>query len=180
YSFLTTLDGGEARGYVDVPRVELAVAAHLCQAASALHAMAILQVHQAKALKKLHEGSPESGLMQELRTLTDFVLRLTNVQVMSTMVFQECHLWLNLAQMRDADKVHLRKHLRPHPQGLLLPLPHTHLLIKRAISFISGSFMRVLIVSDALLPHTQTRSMNSPLNVELQDCFLCKIREDEE
>ncbi len=42
------------------------------QAASALHAMAILQVHQAKALKQVHEGSTDPGLMQELRTVTDF------------------------------------------------------------------------------------------------------------
>ncbi len=81
---LATLDGGAARGYVDIPQVENAVAVHLylqnaatwrncpslpskaCkltaaftakaysaagQAASALHAMAILRVHQAKALK---------------------------------------------------------------------------------------------------------------------------------
>ncbi len=37
------------------------------QAASALHAMAILQVHQAKALKQVHEGSTDPGLMQDLR-----------------------------------------------------------------------------------------------------------------
>ncbi len=37
------------------------------QAASSLHAMAILQVHQAKALKQVHEGSTDPGLMQELR-----------------------------------------------------------------------------------------------------------------
>ncbi len=81
---LTTLYGGVARGYVDIPQVESAVAVHLCpqnaatcrnrphlpskacmltpalaakacsaagQAASALHAMAILRAHQAKALK---------------------------------------------------------------------------------------------------------------------------------
>ncbi len=45
------------------------------QAASALHAMAILQVHQAKALKQVHEGSTDPELMQELRTVTDFALR---------------------------------------------------------------------------------------------------------
>ncbi len=33
------------------------------QAASAQHAMAILQVHQAKALKQVHEGSTDPGLM---------------------------------------------------------------------------------------------------------------------
>ncbi|KAL0195082.1 hypothetical protein M9458_008661, partial [Cirrhinus mrigala] len=82
-----------------------------CQAASALHAMAILQVYQAKVLIQLHEGSSDSEVMQELRPATDFALRATKVtvralgQVMSTMVVQERHLWLNLAQMSDVDKV---------------------------------------------------------------------------
>ncbi|KAI2646090.1 Sentrin-specific protease 2 [Labeo rohita] len=73
--------------------------------------MAILQVHQAKTLKQLHQGGSDPRLMQELRTATDFALRATKVtarslgQVMSTMVVQERHLWLNLAQMSDADKV---------------------------------------------------------------------------
>ncbi len=53
------------------------------QAASALHAMAILQVHQAKALKQVHEGSTDPGLMQELRTATDFALRATKVTARS-------------------------------------------------------------------------------------------------
>ncbi|KAI2662325.1 Dihydroxy-acid dehydratase [Labeo rohita] len=81
------------------------------QAASALHAMAILQVHQAKALKELHQVGPGPRLMQELHTANDFALRATKVtawslgQVMSTMVVQEHHLLLNLAQMSDADKV---------------------------------------------------------------------------
>ncbi len=80
------------------------------QAASALHAMAILQVHQAKALKQVHEGSTDPGLMQELRTATDFALRVTKVtarslgKAMSTMVVQERHLWLNLAEMKDVEK----------------------------------------------------------------------------
>ncbi len=80
------------------------------QAASAQHAMAILQVHQAKALKQVHEGSTDPGLMQELRTVTDFALRATKVtarslgKAMSTMVVQERHLWLNLAEMKDVDK----------------------------------------------------------------------------
>ncbi len=72
--------------------------------------MAILQVHQAKALKQVHEGSTDPGSMQELRTATDFALRVTKVtaqslrKAMSTMVVQERHLWLNLAEMKDADK----------------------------------------------------------------------------
>ncbi len=80
------------------------------QAASALHAMAILHVHQAKALEQVHEGSTDPGLMQELRKATDFALRVTKVtarslgKAMSTMVVQERHLWLNLAEMKDVDK----------------------------------------------------------------------------
>ncbi len=77
---------------------------------AAQHAMAILQVHQAKALKQVHEGSTDPGLMQELCTATDFALRATKVtarslgKAMSTMVVQERHLWLNLAKMKDVDK----------------------------------------------------------------------------
>ncbi|KAI2655706.1 Transposon Ty3-G Gag-Pol polyprotein [Labeo rohita] len=140
---LTTLDGGPARGYTEVPQVERAIAMHLCpqnaaswrgrprlpsrackfssalvakayaasgQAASALHAMAILQVYQAKVLKNLHEGVPDPELLHELRSATDYALRATKVtaqalgRAMSTMVVQERHLWLNLAEMRDAEK----------------------------------------------------------------------------
>ncbi|XP_051560716.1 uncharacterized protein LOC127445028 [Myxocyprinus asiaticus] len=80
------------------------------QAASTLHAMAVLQVHQAKGLKELQEGSSDPGLMQELRSATDLALRVTKItartlgQVMSTLVVQERHLWLNLIEMREADK----------------------------------------------------------------------------
>ncbi len=76
------------------------------QAASALHAMALLPAYQAKALKQLHEGSSDSCLIQELCTLTDLALQAMNVtkrslgQTMSTLVVQERHLWLNLADMR--------------------------------------------------------------------------------
>ncbi len=53
------------------------------QAASALHAMAILQVYQAKALKQVHKGSTDPGLMQELHMVTDFALRATKVTAWS-------------------------------------------------------------------------------------------------
>ncbi len=74
--------------------------------------MAILQVHQAKALKQVHEGSTDPGLMQELHTATDFTLRAAKVtarslgKAMSTMVVQERHLWLNMIEMKDVDKAH--------------------------------------------------------------------------
>ncbi len=52
----------------------------------------------------------DPGLMQELRTVTDLALRATKVtarslgKAMSTMVVQERHLWLDLAEMKDVDK----------------------------------------------------------------------------
>ncbi len=144
-SVLTTLDGGAAQVYVEIPPVERAIAMQLCpqgatawrgnprlpsrackfssaltaraygasgQAGSALHAMALLQVHQAKALKQLHEGGADPGVLQELRTATDLALRATKVtawalgQTMSTLVVQERQLWLTLADMKESDKHH--------------------------------------------------------------------------
>ncbi len=76
------------------------------------HAMAILQVHQAKALKQVQEHSTDPGLMQELRTAANFALRATKVtarslgKAISTMVVQERNLWLTLAEMKDVDKAH--------------------------------------------------------------------------
>ncbi len=58
----------------------------------------------------MHEGSSDPGLMQELRTVTDLALRVMKVtarslrRAMSTMVVQERHLWLDLAEMKDVDK----------------------------------------------------------------------------
>ncbi len=80
------------------------------QAASALHAMALLQVHQSKALKQLRGGDADPGVLQELRTAMDLALRATKVttralgQTMSTLVVQERHLWLTLADTRESDK----------------------------------------------------------------------------
>ncbi|XP_057213817.1 uncharacterized protein LOC130568789 [Triplophysa rosa] len=51
------------------------------QAASELHAMAILHVHQTKALNRLDEGKHDSAVMQELRTATDLALQETKVTV---------------------------------------------------------------------------------------------------
>ncbi len=68
------------------------------QAASALHAMALLQVHRAKALKQLYESGAGPGVLQELRTATDLALWAAKVtaralgQTMSTLVVQERHL----------------------------------------------------------------------------------------
>ncbi len=106
--------GGVARGYIDVPQVEsgwgapvptkhttwrnrLRLSSKACklmaakansaagQAASALHAMAVLQVHQAKALKQMHEGCTDPRLMQELRSATDFALRACSATLSRTL-----------------------------------------------------------------------------------------------
>lgn len=58
---------------------------------------------QSKALKKLCKGSFDPGLMQEQRVTK--VMARSLGQVMSTMVVLELDLWLNLAEMCDANKV---------------------------------------------------------------------------
>ncbi len=79
------------------------------EATSALHAVALLQVHQAKALKDLHEGGHDLVVLHELRAATDLALRPTKVTAQSlgksTLVVQECHLWLCLADMKEHEKV---------------------------------------------------------------------------
>ncbi len=73
--------------------------------------MALLQVHQAKALRDLHEGGHDPQVHHELRAAMDLALRATKVtaravgRAMSTLLVQERHLWLCLADMRDTDKV---------------------------------------------------------------------------
>ncbi len=81
------------------------------EAASALHAMALLQVHQAKALRNLHEGGHDLAVLHELRAATDLALRATKVtaqslgRAMSTLVVQDRHLWLCLTDMKEQEKV---------------------------------------------------------------------------
>ncbi|CAM4673041.1 unnamed protein product [Leuciscus chuanchicus] len=80
------------------------------QAASSLHVMALLQVHQAKALMDMHECSPDQELMGELCNTTDCTLQGINVVACgvvlanSTLGDQERHLLLNLADMRETNK----------------------------------------------------------------------------
>ncbi|KAI2651906.1 ORF V: Enzymatic polyprotein [Labeo rohita] len=97
-------------GDIQVTMQNVPSAPKALRTATALHAMATLQVYQAKVLKHLHERGSDQGAMEELRAATDFALRATKVtarslgQVMSTIVVQERHLWLTLAQMADVDK----------------------------------------------------------------------------
>ncbi|KAI2655437.1 hypothetical protein H4Q32_017837 [Labeo rohita] len=95
------------------------------QAASALHTMAILQFYQNKVFTDLHEGVPGPELLQERHSATDYALRATKVIVqalgkaMSTMVVQECHLWLNLAEIQSSGRISNDKFIG---QSILWPL----------------------------------------------------------
>ncbi len=62
------------------------------EAASALHATALLQVHQAKALKDLHKSGHDPEVLKELRTATDLTLRATKVTA-SSLGLSCPHLW---------------------------------------------------------------------------------------
>ncbi len=84
------------------------------QAGMALHTMAILQAYQADVLKEMDEGTgltPEA--VNELRRATDLALRATKHTAravgrsMAGSVAAERHLWLNLTEIREKDKVFL-------------------------------------------------------------------------
>ncbi len=81
------------------------------EVASALHGIALLQVHQAKALRDLHEGGHDLVVLPELRAATDLALRAMKVtaqslgHAMTTLVVQERHLWLCLTDMKEQEKV---------------------------------------------------------------------------
>ncbi len=50
---------------------------------------------------ELHEDGQDPEVLKELRTATDLALG----HAMSTMVVQECHLWLCMSNMRETDKM---------------------------------------------------------------------------
>ncbi len=81
---------------------------------AALHTMAILQAYQADVLKEMDEGTgltPEA--VKELRRATDLALRATKHTAravgrsMAASVAAERHLWLNLTEIREKEKVFL-------------------------------------------------------------------------
>ncbi len=84
------------------------------QAGMALHTMAILQAYQADVLKEMDKGT---GLtleaVKELRRATDLALRATKHTAravgrsMAASVAAERHLWLNLTEIREKEKVFL-------------------------------------------------------------------------
>ncbi len=84
------------------------------QAGMALHTMAILQAYQADVLKEMDEGTgltPEA--VKELCRATDLALRATKHTAravgrsMPGSVAAERHLWLNLTEIREKEKVFL-------------------------------------------------------------------------
>lgn len=81
------------------------------QAASSLHTMAILQVFQAKLLRSLDESSSSEPAFRDLRSATDLALRATKATAqaigrsMANLVVLERHLWLNLTEIKESDKV---------------------------------------------------------------------------
>ncbi|KAL0198781.1 hypothetical protein M9458_007321, partial [Cirrhinus mrigala] len=113
------------------------------EAGSALHAIALLQVHQAKALKDLYGGGHGPEVLKEFRIATDLALRATKVttqslgRAMSTMVVQERHLWLCLANMRETNKIRLDQADAP-----VLHAEITTLLAKDAIEPVPPAGMR--------------------------------------
>lgn len=76
-----------------------------------LHMMVVLQVFQAKLLLSMDESGQGSEAFKELHTASDLALRTTKAteqaicKAMSYLVVLECHLWQNLTEIRDADKV---------------------------------------------------------------------------
>ncbi len=80
------------------------------EAAFALHAMALLQVFQAKVLQAAEGGALTAEATKDLRTATDFALMVTKRaaqavgKAMGFMVVLQRHLWLNLADLKEADR----------------------------------------------------------------------------
>ncbi len=77
---------------------------------SALHAMAVLQVFQAKLLQSLEGGTASPEAVNDLRAATDFALMVIKRaaqaigRTMGFMVVQQKHLGLTLADLKDSDR----------------------------------------------------------------------------
>ncbi len=101
---------------ISLPSKPCRTTAHLAnkaydgEAASALHAMAVLQVFQAKLLQTAEGGVLTPEATKDLRAATDFALMATKRaaqsvgKAMGFMVVLQRHLWLNLADLKDADR----------------------------------------------------------------------------
>ncbi len=73
--------------------------------------MVVLQVYQAKLLSAIDESEPDPATLRDLRSATDLGLRATKTTAqaigrsMASLVVLECHLWLTLTEIKDADRV---------------------------------------------------------------------------
>ncbi len=73
--------------------------------------MAVLQLFQAKLLHSMDESNPNPAAFSKLRSTTDLALQATKMTAqvigrsMASLVVLKRHLWLNLTEIKDADKV---------------------------------------------------------------------------
>ncbi len=135
FADLTTVYGTEKKGYGKAPPLEEVVAAHLCppspvglkvhavhpskpcrttftladraysaagQAGSELHTMVVLQVFQVKLLCPMDESVHSSDAFNKLHTENE---QLAIGKAMANLVVLEHHLWLNLTEIKDTDKM---------------------------------------------------------------------------
>lgn len=65
--------------------------------------MAVLQVFQAKFLHCMDKSCPDPTAFKELHSANDLALALG--RSMASLVVLERHLWLNLTEIKDVDKV---------------------------------------------------------------------------
>ncbi|XDV20475.1 hypothetical protein PO909_025797 [Leuciscus waleckii] len=74
--------------------------------------MAVLQVYQAKLLQSIDEVGPNPEAFSDLRSATDLALQATKATAqaigksMASLVVLERHLWLNLTEIKETDKMH--------------------------------------------------------------------------
>ncbi len=115
-SSLTTLDGGVAKGYTRIPPMQMCPNSTWLGEPSYRQGLpdlwgSCIRLTRYGVVAGLHEGGHDPQVLQELRATTDHALHATKVtaksvgHAMSTLVVQERHLWLCLADMRDTDKV---------------------------------------------------------------------------
>ncbi|MGL5956525.1 MAG: hypothetical protein ACRC0X_08010, partial [Brevinema sp.] len=83
------------------------------EGASALHAMAVLQVSQAKLLQEMDDGKAPPDTVKELRIASDLALMATKRAAqaigrsMAFLVVLQRHLWLTLADLKETDRKRL-------------------------------------------------------------------------
>lgn len=73
------------------------------QAASAIHAMAVLQVHQANLLRKMDEEGPNPESFTDLRSVTKSATQAIG-RSMASLTVTERHLWPMLSDMKESDR----------------------------------------------------------------------------